>query len=43
LCGTRGKEWNKRDEIFQCPNCSSLYSKFGLVVESQKEQNEFWS
>ena len=43
LCGTHGKVWNKKEEIFQCPNCSSVYSKFGLVVESQHEAHEFWS
>lgn len=43
LCGTQGKEWNKREEIFQCPNCSSVYSKFGVVVERQSDAQEFWT
>ncbi len=45
LCGTPGKEWSRKDEIFQCPNCSSIFSKFGLLVESQREEDlhEFWS
>jgi hypothetical protein len=42
LCGTTGKVWNRDPEVFVCPNCSSFYSKFGLVMEPQKEQPELW-
>lgn len=43
LCGTEGKSWKGDQEVLQCPNCSSLYSKFGLVMEARKDVHEFWS
>lgn len=43
VCGTQGKLWNKKPEVWQCPNCKSVFSKFGLVVETDAEQEDFWS
>ena len=43
LCGTNGRVWNKKPEVFICPNCSSLFSEFGLVMEAQKEEPELWT
>ena len=42
-CGTKGKLWNKKPEVWQCPNCLSMFSKFGVVVETETEQEDFWS
>lgn len=43
LCGTKGKVWNEKPEAWQCPNCSSIYSRFGLIVETETETADFWS
>jgi ribosomal protein L37AE/L43A len=43
VCGTHGKIWNKSPEVWKCPNCSSIFSQFGLVIEAEKEAEDFWS
>jgi hypothetical protein len=44
MCGTSGRVWNRDPEVFMCPNCSSLYSQFGMVLEPEsKEMPEMWS
>ncbi len=43
VCGTSGRIWNREPEVFRCPNCSSVFSKFGIVLESEREMHEFWS
>ena len=43
MCGTAGKLWHKEPRVFECPNCASLYSRFGLVMEAKKEPQDFWS
>ncbi|MBI2676108.1 MAG: hypothetical protein HYX24_06630 [Candidatus Aenigmarchaeota archaeon] len=43
MCGTFGKMWNKAPEVFLCPNCSSLYSEFGLVLEPENLSIDFCS
>ncbi len=43
LCGTYGKSWNREPEVFVCPNCDSIYSEFGIVIESSKETINFWN
>jgi len=43
VCGTHGKIWHKKPEVFQCPKCTSIFSRFGLVVESETETEDFWS
>jgi uncharacterized Zn finger protein (UPF0148 family) len=42
-CGIFGRLWNKEPEVFVCPNCSSLFSKFGFVLEAEKEYPDMWS
>ena len=42
-CGTKGKIWNKSPEVWKCPNCYSYFSKFGVVVETENAQEDFWS
>ncbi len=37
LCGTFGTLWNKKPKVFICPNCYSIYSPFGIVLEVEKE------
>ncbi|MFH1445266.1 MAG: hypothetical protein ABIF08_02170 [Nanoarchaeota archaeon] len=43
LCGTSGKNWQKKPEVFVCPSCSSVFSRFGLVLETQNETQELWN
>jgi ribosomal protein L37AE/L43A len=44
VCGTDGRVWNRKPEVFQCPNCSSIFSPFGMVLETEKEDLEdFWN
>lgn len=42
LCGTFGKLWHKEPQVFACPNCSSLFSEFGIVLEPQEEAPDMW-
>ena len=44
VCGTHGRLWNKKPEVWQCPNCASIFSQFGMILESEKEELEdFWN
>jgi hypothetical protein len=43
ICGTKGKSWKQEDDVFECPKCFSVFSKFGIVAESQKELNDSWN
>lgn len=43
ICGTHGKLWNKKPDAWQCPNCDSIFSRFGMVLETEKETEDFWS
>ena len=43
LCGTAGKVWNRKPQVFQCPSCLTFYSNFGLVLESRRDIPEFWA
>jgi len=43
VCGTTGKIWNKSPEVWKCPSCSTIFSHFGLVVETERETEDFWS
>ena len=36
-CGTAGKLWHRKPEVFRCTSCSSLFSRFGFVVEAEQE------
>ena len=39
LCGTFGRNWREEKEVFECPNCFSIYSEFGIVLEPRKDDN----
>ena len=43
LCGTVGKLWHKSPETFRCPNCMSIFSEFGMVLEVESERMNLWS
>jgi len=43
MCGTPGKVWNRDPEAFRCPNCFSIFSPFGMVMESESEFMNLWS
>jgi hypothetical protein len=44
ICGTKGKvKWEPDEGVFECPNCSSIFSKFGIVAEARKEVPEHWN
>jgi ribosomal protein S27E len=37
-CGVEGKLWKKAPEVFVCPMCSSIFNKFGLIVDGEKQE-----
>ena len=43
LCGTKGRNWRDEADVFECPHCSSVFFKFGIVAESKKEMQENWN
>ncbi len=43
VCGTPGREWNKRPQAFKCPNCMSIYSEFCMILESEADSLNLWS
>jgi len=43
LCGTKGRSWRGENDVFECPHCSSVFSKFGIVVEAKKDMQENWN
>ena len=42
LCGTPGSLWHKQPEAFMCPNCDTIYSKYGLVFEADADIPIVW-
>jgi hypothetical protein len=42
LCGTQGTVWNKSPEAFRCPNCASIFSRYGMVVEAEEDTPVVW-
>ncbi len=42
-CGTNGKLWKKNPDIFICPNCSTIYSNYGTVLEPEEEPLIVWN
>jgi len=38
-CGTFGKIWHKQPEAFICPHCFSVFSEFGIILETENEQD----
>jgi rubredoxin len=43
LCGTPGRMWNRTPQAFRCPNCSSIFSEFGMVLETENETFNLWA
>ncbi len=45
VCGTVGKLWNRRPEAFMCPKCSTFFSRYGLILETEtdEEKAELWT
>jgi tRNA(Ile2) C34 agmatinyltransferase TiaS len=43
LCGTSGRLWNRNPEAFRCPNCLSIFSPFGMVLETETDNVSIWS
>ncbi len=38
-CGTSGKLWHPKPEVFICNSCSALFSRFGFVMEPEEHQH----
>jgi hypothetical protein len=43
LCGASGKLWNKDPETFMCLRCTTFFSKFGVVLESEEDNETIWT
>jgi len=43
VCGTKGKVWHKRPRVFVCPHCLTIYSNYGIVLESDYEEENLWN
>lgn len=43
LCGTRGRPWNREPKVFRCPHCSSIFSPYGMVLETENEYLNLWA
>ncbi len=43
MCATEGKLWHREPVVYHCPNCTSMFSRFGIVLERQKEHPELWN
>jgi hypothetical protein len=44
MCGASGRVWHRSPEVFQCPNCATIYSEFGFVTEPDMEyESSMWS
>lgn len=39
-CGIKGEKWKKKPEVFVCKKCNSFYNEFGIVLESQTQEEE---
>jgi len=37
-CTTSGKIWKKNPEIFVCPNCSTVFNEFGILIVNEEEK-----
>lgn len=36
--GSKGEKWKKKPDVFVCPQCHSYYNEFGVILESQKNE-----
>jgi len=43
VCGTKGKVWNKNPEVWKCPKCQTVFSKFGVILENEPDSEDFWN
>ena len=46
MCGTFGRNWNKEPEAFICPNCMSVFTEFGIIIDSENTTDDImdaWS
>ena len=43
VCGTQGKLWHKNPKTFRCPNCMSIFSQFGMVLETETDHINLWA
>ncbi|MFH0956842.1 MAG: hypothetical protein V1813_03195 [Candidatus Aenigmatarchaeota archaeon] len=43
VCGTQGKLWQKKPDVWKCPSCKSVFSHFGVVLETEIESEDFWN
>jgi hypothetical protein len=43
VCGTPGASWNKTPQAFKCPNCFSIFSEFGMILEAENEAMNLWA
>lgn len=37
-CGSKGKKWKENPEVMICPQCSSYFSEFGIILEPQRPE-----
>jgi len=37
-CGIAGKNWKDSGSIFICPNCSTIFSEFGIVSRGEDRE-----
>lgn len=40
FCGRRGRQWHDKPEAFICPNCNSVFSRFGIVADGRMQEFE---
>jgi RNA polymerase subunit RPABC4/transcription elongation factor Spt4 len=43
ICGVKGKTWIKDKDVFVCPNCSSFFNDFGIVLEPENKKERLFS
>lgn len=37
-CGIKGKRWKRKPEVLICPKCNTFYNEFGIIIESQSDE-----
>jgi len=43
ICGVKGKIWKKDIKVFVCPNCSSFFNEFGIVLEPEIKKESLFA
>ncbi|MEM5798692.1 MAG: hypothetical protein QXP39_01420 [Candidatus Aenigmatarchaeota archaeon] len=41
VCGTSGKIWKKKPEVFICPNCDAIFSNFNIILNPCKKELDY--